>query len=350
MQPVTKRVSAPPDADCAAAEEVCVRTPARLHFGLLRFAQTDGPSFGGLGLMIDAPALEVVARPAAVWDCRGPAAAAVLDAARRAWGTLNEPPLTAVRLHVSGEVARHCGLGSGTQLALAAAAAIVRLAGRPLPSPEWLAAVTGRGQRSAIGAHGFCRGGLLWERGRLPHSPLAQLADRVEPPPSWRVVAAMPQGVEGISGARERAAFQSLPPVPPATSRRLEQLAEHGVLPAARRGDLATFGEALYEYGRLAGQCFQAIQGGPFADAPTARRVAALRRHGVAGAGQSSWGPTVFGVVGSPDDAAALAADLQDDPDFAETRIWISPPSRSGAQVLVDGRPCEAPAATAASR
>ena len=75
------------------------------------------------------------------------------------------------------------------------------------------------------------------------------------------------------------------------------------MLPAIERADCSAFGDALYEFGRLAGECFAAAQGGPFANAFNERLVEAIRGYGVAGVGQSSWGPTVFAVVANETEA-----------------------------------------------
>ena len=51
---------------------VRITTPSRLHFGLLRFSQESGPSYGGLGMMIDRPRVEVELSAADEWSVSGP--------------------------------------------------------------------------------------------------------------------------------------------------------------------------------------------------------------------------------------------------------------------------------------
>jgi len=62
--------------------------------------------------------------------------------------------------------------------------------------------------------------------------------------------------------------------------------------------ELEEFGTALTRIQQLVGDSFASAQGGRFHPRAGAR-VDALLRLGAAGAGQSSWGPTVYGVVGS---------------------------------------------------
>ncbi len=57
-------------------------------------------------------------------------------------------------------------------------------------------------------------------------------------------------------------------------------------------------------------------------------------RHGAAGAGQSSWGPAVYGVVGSEDEGRALARRLAADVGDGG-RVEVVPFDNEGARVEV---------------
>lgn len=291
---------------------VSVSTPSRLHFGLLRLHETAELSYGGLGLMIDRPRVALDATVAQEWDVTGPTSDRAFEFARIVLAkvdALRRP--AALRIRVRSIVPSHRGLGSGTQLGLATAASVRKLAGLPLGTAAELAVAAARGVRSAVGAHGFLHGGLIWERGRTGEAPLSLLTDRAALPAEWRVVLVAPPAGEGLSGDDERCAFAQLPAVPASVSRRLETLAEQGALPAARAGDLKAFGEAVHDYGRLAGECFDVVQGGPYASPLVAELVEALRACGGMGVGQSSWGPTVFAFTPNEDSAAALVKHLR---------------------------------------
>jgi predicted sugar kinase len=103
------------------------------------------------------------------------------------------------------------------------------------------------------------------------------------------------------------------------------------MIPAVEAADCAGFGEAVYEFGRLAGACFAPAQGGTFASPSIERLVNAIREFGVAGAGQSSWGPTVFAVVPSDAEAASLAAWLRNQLADDESEIMVAAPNNCGA-------------------
>jgi len=60
-----------------------IRTPSRLHFGLLAWGPRSPRQFGGVGLMIEEPRLELTAEPAAHWHAEGPLAPRALQIALR---------------------------------------------------------------------------------------------------------------------------------------------------------------------------------------------------------------------------------------------------------------------------
>src|SRR5262249_50286852 len=144
-----------------------VEASSRLHFGLLSLPVggdrwDDGPprrQFGGVGLMIDSPQVAVSASPAREWSARGPSAQRALKFAQPFAATLPDRPAFAIEVQSAPE--EHAGLGSGTALALSVARAIAVETGHAdWPATE-LAGRIGRGERSAVGIHGFDRGGLI---------------------------------------------------------------------------------------------------------------------------------------------------------------------------------------------
>lgn len=312
---------------------IVVTAPSRLHFGMLSFGQPDERQYGGVGVMLDQPGLKLRLTPAAGLSADGPLAERALAFAQRASAHLGvaDPQC---RLEVLSAPPEHAGLGTGTQLGLAVAAGVSRFLGAADRSPIRLAQLAGRGERSAIGTYGFTHGGLLVEAGKRPGEPLSPLTARVELPAAWRFVLIRPHAAIGLHGQAERAAFESLPPVPRETTAELCRETQMHLLPAAACAAFAEFSASLYRYGHRAGMCFAANQGGPFASGHLAKLVAAIRESGVEGVGQSSWGPTLFALFG---DAAAAREFVSR---FAS--IWAEPveltiaaPNHCGATVEV---------------
>jgi beta-RFAP synthase len=188
---------------------------------------------------------------------------------------------------------------------------VLAFAGQDLPDASRLARLLGRGRRSAIGTHGFAQGGLVVDGGKTVADSVAPLIARAEPLDDWRIVLLLPLGGAGLFGAEERRAFDVLPAVDRATQQTLRRIAESRMLPAAREGEYDRFGEALYEYNHLAGSCYAQVQGGPYSSVRAARWVERLRRMGIAGVGQSSWGPTLFAVCANAGVATRLVEMLE---------------------------------------
>jgi beta-RFAP synthase len=100
-----------------------------------------------------------------------------------------------------------------------------------------------------------------------------------------------------MSGAAEVQAFSALPQPSQHEVERVAHVVLMSLLPAAAEGDIATFGGALNEIQQVTGQWFASVQGGTFAPGPTRELIELMMASGAAGAGQSSWGPAVYGIV-----------------------------------------------------
>jgi beta-ribofuranosylaminobenzene 5'-phosphate synthase len=316
-------------------------TPGRLHFGLLSPSPTGsgGRRFGGVGMMVERPGVQLRLSPAAEWTAEGPLAERALAFARHfaALSALSGQPIPPQRLVVESAPPPHAGLGSGTQLGMAVARGLALATGRPdLPAAE-LARLVGRGLRSGVGVHGFARGGFLVDAGLRAEETLAPLVAWAAVPCDWRVVLALPPVGSDWHGPREQQAFEQLATEPPDESitERLCRLVLLGLLPALVEADLESFGEALFEFNVLAGAVFAPVQGGTYASPRVAEMVAFLRQEGVRGAGQSSWGPSVFAVVGDEDRATNLAARLRRRFDLPDARVLSTPPCNHGAKQRV---------------
>ena len=82
------------------------------------------------------------------------------------------------------------------------------------------------------------------------------------------------------------------------------------LLPGLQRGDIEEFGAALSEIQRQIGVIFAERQGGVF-HPNAAPLIEALGSLGVGAVGQSSWGPTVYGIVSDPERASDVAGRLR---------------------------------------
>lgn len=230
----------------------------------------------------------------------------------------------------------HTGLGVGTQLALAVSLALDAFDEREPCEIEELAIRVGRGVRSAVGTYGFQCGGLIAELGKLDTEEIAPLYDWHAIPEDWRFVLVSPSHEPGLSGNSERQAFAELPPVPASVTEQLTKEICEQMLPAAADSDFDRFSNSLYEYGNLAGWCFEKIQGGAYNGERAERLVKLIRELGIRGVGQSSWGPTLFVLCRNDSDALQLRNELLNDRHAAPTEVVIAPPNNSGATLMVE--------------
>jgi beta-ribofuranosylaminobenzene 5'-phosphate synthase len=310
-----------------------LRTPSRLHFGLLAWGPQSPRQFGGVGLMIDEPRLELTAEAAEAWQADGPLARRALDIAESVAGRLTHEGVRPIpaRIQIERAPTEHTGLGVGTQLSLAVTRGILAVAGLPEPSIAQLASLTGRGQRSGIGLHGFVHGGLIVDGGHGALGAVPPLLARLSFPPEWGVLVIQPARVTGLHGLDELRAFADLPPIADRITDRLCRLVLLGLLPAVMDRDLESFGAALTELQQQVGKCFASAQGGIYARPELEAIVAELGDQGLHGVGQSSWGPTLYGFSGtSPEQREYIRERIRSRIGLQENGIFWTQASRSG--------------------
>jgi beta-RFAP synthase len=267
--------------------------------------------FGGVGLMVEAPGVCVAVEPADTWSAEGPLARRALEFARLFARTLPPDVARPQRVVVEHSSSDHTGLGTGTQLGLAVARALAVACGQSELDALELARRIGRGRRSALGIHGFAHGGFLVEGGQGNSPSIAPLVARLEFPQQWRLVLVLPPWGRGLHGNKEAEIFQMLKCQPREATDALCGLVLLGMLPALRERDLPAFGESLFEFNTRVGKAFAPFQGGCYGSPRTEEIVQFVRRQGVKGVAQSSWGPTVSAVVADSDRAMDLARRLR---------------------------------------
>lgn len=312
-----------------SVNEVRVAASARLHLGFLDLHGGLGRKFGGLGVAIDGPKTRLTLTRAEESSVEGPEAARaapLLEKARSAFA-----PSLKARLAIHEAIPAHVGLGSGTQLALAIAAAVRQLediAGDAASD----AAAMGRGSRSGLGAGLFEQGGFVVDGGRTEGGPTAPVVARLPFPPEWRILLVFDPKAQGAHGEGERDAFAKLPAFSEATAGELCRRVLMQALPALIERDLASFGAAIEAIQRAVGDYFAPAQdGGRFLSAAVERAVAALLAEGAAGGGQTSWGPTGFAFAASQAEAEQIAARVR--PLAAGLSLEVFRPLDRGAKI-----------------
>jgi beta-ribofuranosylaminobenzene 5'-phosphate synthase len=290
---------------------VVVRAPARLHLGMLDLRGDLGRLFGSIGVTIQRPNVVVTATRASRWKVEG----LEQERAERAIENFcRQYPLPgAAHIQVQESIPPHVGLGSGTQLALATGLALARLYELDLSVPE-MAHHLGRGIHSGIGVAAFEGGGFVVDGGKaVEGGGVPPLLFRYPFPENWFFVVAISEPErKGVSGGDEASAFRHLPPPPPELVGGICRLLVMKMLPALIERRIADFGGAMTEIQKLVGDCFASQQeGGRFAIPLSGQVIEFMLRQGAYGAGQSSWGPTVYALVEGEREAERLVEEVR---------------------------------------
>ena len=148
-------------------EMVFVKSPARLHLGIIDLSGALGRRYGSIGVAIDEPFVEVHAKKTigVSAECHEGVAfspAEIVDYAKR---VINHFRIRGgVKINVDKGIPRHVGLGSTTQTALSIGGAITRLYGVKASARD-LSALLGQGEVSGAGTASFEAGGFIMDGG-----------------------------------------------------------------------------------------------------------------------------------------------------------------------------------------
>jgi predicted sugar kinase len=288
--------------------DVTVTVPARLHLGFFDLHGGLGRRFGSIGVAISDLQTRIAIQRAAATEITGPES----DRIERYLATMQRDLgiAGAHRINVLEAVPAHAGLGSGTQLALAVAAAVRRLHDLPLDVAADAIRLD-RGARSGAGVGLFHHGGLVVDGGRGPAMRPAPVIAQMPVPESWCVLVVLDPSRQGKHGLEEIAAFEK---------------------------DLAGFGSAITELQQRLGDYYAPAQGGSrFMSPDVAAVLDALAGAGATGIGQSSWGPTAFAFAPSRAEAERMAEVARRHPSARALDIRICVGLNRGAELVAHG-------------
>ena len=326
-----------------------IQTPSRLHITLIDLNGSYGRIDGGIGLTLADPhfILEAVPADSGVTiefakDCGGSASeqqaciGKVTAAAEKAISRYT--PETGYHFTVHQLCPAHSGLGSGTQMSLAAAKLIAEYAGQHPASIE-LAALVGRGGTSGIGAHAFDLGGFIADGGHslkekksfMPSSVStakpALLLGRYVFPEDWSVLLAVPTFGNRFNGATELNIFQTHCPVPKTDVEQVSHLVFMNMIPFLIEHDIEAFGHALDQIQSVGFNKIElTLQPQKLTDL-----MNDMREAGAYGVGLSSFGPTVFTVFDTHNqDIVRATQELLGD----EGQVIVTHAQNHGAEIL----------------
>ena len=286
-----------------------ISTPARLHFGIIDMRGDLGRIHGSVGVSIKKPRLVLDIEESSenkIAGARSNRAHEIIEQLTKAYGIQS-----GVSVKIHEDIPEHTGFGSGTQLALAIGTALNRIFDLGL-TIEDIAVRLERSRVSGIGTHGFLTGGFIVDGGHSVHN-----RDNVPPviyhqdfPQDWRFIICVPEVNKGFSGEQEQNAFKVLEPPPAETVASVSRIVLMQMIPAIIEEDITLFGDAMTRLDTTFGDYWLKIQGGTYTHPRIEECVNHLLENGAYGAGQSSWGPALYGLADGDHQAEQLLEEM----------------------------------------
>ncbi len=305
-----------------------VKTPSRIHMGLIDLNAELGRIDGGIGLALQKPSVELTVKNSDELVVEGMQRERAREGAERILNALGKKG--GAHIKVDKVYDPHIGLGSGTQLMLAVGRAVSLLHHENIPTRE-IAAIMRRGGTSGIGTAAFETGGFILDGG---HSTLEKKdflpssASKARPAPllarydfpDWKIALVIPKGLN-VHGKNEVDVFQRHCPIPIDQVRRMSHLVLMKLLPAVVEADITSFGEAVNE---IQGIGFKKIEVG--LQSPSVKGILKKCQDASYGAGLSSFGPTIYCVT---EDVEAILQSVGKEATVIETNA-----NNVGARIL----------------
>jgi beta-RFAP synthase len=291
--------------------KVRISTPSRLHFGIIDLRGDIGRLHGSAGVTIKKPRLILEVEEAIetmVTGTRVERAQEIIDVMLH--GTDIE---AGVKVDIIEDIPEHIGFGSGTQLSIALGTTLNRIFELGYTYEEMVVRL-GRGKRSGIGTLGFLQGGFIVDGGHSVNAPytVPPLIHRSSVPDDWLFIVCIPDINTGFSGQKETNAFNKLDPPPSELISSVSRLVLMKMIPSISERNIEVFGDSVTKLDTMFGDYWTKIQGGTYSHPRIGECVNKLLDLGAYGAGQSSWGPALYGLVEGPTQARSIADEMEE--------------------------------------
>lgn len=299
--------------------KITVKTSARLHLGIIDVNGNLGRMYGSLGLAIQQPNVVIELTKSTKKIINGEDHERVKKTSELFLKHFKIKE--SFQILVKKNIPSHVGLGSGTQIDLAVAKGLASLFNLNVSTRD-ISKIVGRGEVSGIGTAVFESGGFVVDGGKSTKKTGNNLVPPVivrhSFPEDWFMVVALPGLKKGIDGKIEDQALKKLPKPPVELVGKMCRILIMKMIPALLEQDISNFGSAMTDLQIMTGQSFSSVQGGKFAGGPVSNTVQFLLDQGAYGAGQSSWGPTVYGLVEGKTEAENLLSKVRE---YLDTNI-----------------------------
>ncbi len=308
-----------------------VKTPSRLHFGIIDLSRSFRRGYGSFGLCLEnGYEIEINSKSDKTLEVKGDEREKKI--VEKVYSLLNEKFdfSGGFEVIVKERIPSHVGLGSTTQMTLGSGYGMLKAVDQKVETSE-LAKILNRARYSAIGTYGFQYGGFILEGGKKDKDELPPLLFRSKVPEDWRFLIICPKDMKGYDEQEERPIMDELR-VDKKYAERICHNILMGILPAMKEKNIELFGEHLTRIQKTVGESFSEYQEGVYH--PAVDEMVEKLIEKTYGAGQSSWGPTAYGLVRSDQvEEVKENISLVDNDNY---RIWIGKPNNHGATVYVE--------------
>ncbi|MGM0603306.1 MAG: beta-ribofuranosylaminobenzene 5'-phosphate synthase family protein [Bacillota bacterium] len=297
-----------------------IKSPARIHFGQIDLEGSRGRIYGGAGIGVENPACIMKFRKSDNISVTGKYSEKTAEILKKFIKKLHSKNLLdenqGAVVEIESILPFHQGLGSGTQIGLTIGEGLNNLYQLNLKPRQVAAYVDRKHSRSGIGFGVFYTGGFVVDGGRPVaekenDSYLPPVIFQKKVPENWRVIIVFPEvDKTGLSGKKEINTFRDLKKMNKKTAAENAHLVLLGMLPALMEKDIKSFGRAVTQLEENVGDYFKQIQGGRYSTEISADIVQFMLQNGTDGAGQSSWGPSLYGICADEKKAENIKSNL----------------------------------------
>lgn len=288
--------------------KITVTAPAHLHTGNFDMTGDLGRLYGTVGFVVDRQ-LEIEVTKGV--DVKSEDEAAYLFASR----FVDAFNLAGAEVKVKKSIPKFVGMGYHTTLALSIGTALAKLYGLKLTT-EQIALTMQRGAITSLGVHAFKVGGFIVEGGfRVDQREkmIPPLIFHQSIPNNWLfVIAIAKEPQERIVKMREKEdhILRNIKLMPKETSDMLSRIVLVKIIPSIVENDLKSFGEGLTAFNSELGKFWNEYQcGRTYCHSVVEEAIKIMLKRSTC-ACQTSWGPTIYGIVDKKSEAETLTKEL----------------------------------------
>lgn len=324
---------------------IVIKSSARLHLGFYNIlCKSKNIAYGSLGVALSKPEISIKLSKSGKTIIENHSL--VRNIENEVKDILEKMSIKGLHVVINETIPKHVGLGSTTQLMLSVGYGATLLNNLNYTIRE-IAAILGRGMVSGIGIAAFEKGGFIIDGGRkikdheieTPKTPLdlPPIIFRSSLPKNWFFIVIIPKGIKGLSEKEERNILKLPEPMDEKLQYELQRELILGLLPSVVRHDIKGFGKAITRIQLLIGKYFAKYQGDIFCCEETSFIIQSLVKHGAYGVGQSSWGPTAYGITKGLRRAKSLLKNVLKDINRKGFKVdcFISNVRNKGAKVIL---------------